>query len=509
MADREKRTGTTPPTDAPKVALVVLGMHRSGTSALAGVLGQLGARLPKNLIPATENNPAGYFESEVLYRLHDEMLEQAGTRWDDPSPFPARWFGSAAAKTWTRRMVELCRDEFGESDLFVLKDPRICRLVPFWAEVLREIGAEPRYLLAVRNPLETARSVEAAESDPENVARILWLDYFLSAERDTRNRPRCFVAYDALLADWRKTRDTFQQVLGVTLPRTSRGAEAEIDAFVQSELRNQRVTDEELLSNNDVHPWLKNAYAWALEAARGAEPNPKLLDAIQAEMTSAEAAFGPALGSSEVARRTGLTHLEKARTEIEKLTGDIEERKVLEKELRQKIATFRSDAQRTGESNRMLLRWMVDRVRAPDEPAPASLRAVLAAAEKAVPSEIPAIAATGLVLADQKLAIEQLERELRARADRLGELAENAGKHENQLRVRNEIIERERLAQQKLLKECERLTAELENARAGWRYEKARAHGAVADRERLEGECARLLEEASRMLTPEGAPEDR
>jgi hypothetical protein len=66
-------------------------MHRSGTSALTRVLNLLGAGLPLNLLPADEHNAAGYWESCDLVFIHDEMLQAAGTSWQDTGPIPELW----------------------------------------------------------------------------------------------------------------------------------------------------------------------------------------------------------------------------------------------------------------------------------------------------------------------------------------------------------------------------------------------------------------------------------
>ena len=60
----------------------VLGMHRSGTSALSGMLCQSGFNPPQDLMPATINNPRGYWESLGLCVLNDEFLQQQSASWN-------------------------------------------------------------------------------------------------------------------------------------------------------------------------------------------------------------------------------------------------------------------------------------------------------------------------------------------------------------------------------------------------------------------------------------------
>src|SRR5262245_41553393 len=119
-------------------------MHRSGTSAVSGTLTKLGCSSPKHLMPANINNPRGYFESVAFMQLHDELLESAGSNWQDWRSFNSDWHRSFAAAGFRRRAKDLFAEEFGDSPLPLLKDPRVCRFTPFWLDVLREMAATPR-----------------------------------------------------------------------------------------------------------------------------------------------------------------------------------------------------------------------------------------------------------------------------------------------------------------------------------------------------------------------------
>ena len=77
-------------------AILVLGMHRSGTSAVSGVIDASGAAGPKALAPANEWNLRGYFESPRIFDAHDELLAAVGSRWDDWRQLDPVQFGTAA-----------------------------------------------------------------------------------------------------------------------------------------------------------------------------------------------------------------------------------------------------------------------------------------------------------------------------------------------------------------------------------------------------------------------------
>ena len=63
---------------ATRAALLVMGMHRSGTSALTGVIGLMGADLPNDLMAASDLNAKGFFESNRITGFDEDLLASAG-----------------------------------------------------------------------------------------------------------------------------------------------------------------------------------------------------------------------------------------------------------------------------------------------------------------------------------------------------------------------------------------------------------------------------------------------
>src|ERR1700759_5092074 len=92
-------------------AILVLGMHRSGTSALAGVACSLGASAPNNLLPANFSHPNGYWESLPLVQAHSDLLASADSSWDDWRQLDARWYGSEDAPRFRRRIRGILESE--------------------------------------------------------------------------------------------------------------------------------------------------------------------------------------------------------------------------------------------------------------------------------------------------------------------------------------------------------------------------------------------------------------
>src|SRR4051812_14331812 len=113
-------------------AILVLGMHRSGTSAVGGVLNQLGAVAPKTLLAARADNPRGFFESLPLAVVNDAMLASARSSWDD---WKQLVLGPAITDSNRQTFKTVLSDEFGQAPLIFIKDPRICRFIPFFLTV--------------------------------------------------------------------------------------------------------------------------------------------------------------------------------------------------------------------------------------------------------------------------------------------------------------------------------------------------------------------------------------
>src|ERR1700721_285115 len=93
-------------------AILVLGMHRSGTSALTGMLHHLGVALGERLMPATGDNPRGYWEHTDIVDVHQKILVALGSSWDDIRPLPAGFEHSPAAVEGRHEMAAILRRDF-------------------------------------------------------------------------------------------------------------------------------------------------------------------------------------------------------------------------------------------------------------------------------------------------------------------------------------------------------------------------------------------------------------
>jgi hypothetical protein len=277
-----------------RVGILVLGMHRSGTSALTRVLSLLGCDLPNHLMGANPTNEAGHWESQPICQLNDRILASAGSDWHDWQELNPGWFQSPKADEFREEALAVLDSEFGNSRLFVLKDPRICRLAPFWLDVLREAGAEPRVLLPVRNPLEVAASLHKRNGFDLSLGHLLWLRHILDAEFASRGVPRFVTSYDGMLGGWNSMAERAQAALGLNWPRLSLGTASEIDGFLADRYRHHHAARESVVDNPALSNWLRDSFGVLDDWARTAEEKTgrAVLDRIRQDFNGAAPAFG-------------------------------------------------------------------------------------------------------------------------------------------------------------------------------------------------------------------------
>jgi len=269
--------GAAPLPGRPRTALLVLGMHRSGTSSLAGSLAAAGASLGSDLIPVLPENPKGHWESREIIRTADAILARANSRWDDVRPvvFPdAQTRGEAVGD-----IVALLDRKFPRSGLIAVKDPRACRLASIWCEALAAVGFAVRVVVPVRDPHEVAASLAARNGFPTGTGLALWMRHVLDALRMTRGLPRTLVDYGNLLAHGPAEIDRIGAALGVEWPVAAPDRASRIADFLEPGLRRQREVERPSIPHVEA--------LWALvsrgDDALGRAEATGALEAIEAE----------------------------------------------------------------------------------------------------------------------------------------------------------------------------------------------------------------------------------
>ena len=229
-----------------RAAILVLGMHRSGTSALTWLLGRLGAALPRDAIEASGDNARGYWESQALVKADDQLLRVVRSSWFDPRALDFSRLSADGLRSRKNRIREAIESAWGDAPLLAIKDPRQCRCVPVILDVLNEMRIEPRALLMLRSPAEIARSLASRDGTTPAYAHLLWLRHMIDAERTTRGLMRAVVDYDAMLGDWRGTMTRIAPLAGREGWQADETETSAIEAFLDPGLRHHRDAASEL-----------------------------------------------------------------------------------------------------------------------------------------------------------------------------------------------------------------------------------------------------------------------
>jgi glycosyltransferase involved in cell wall biosynthesis len=228
-----------------KTAIVVLGMHRSGTSSLARVLNLCGAALPANLMPPKlDDNPTGYWEPAEITELNVRVLRRLAATWDNVAyllPDTGEFVDDFKQDVRT-----LLASEYGNEETILIKDPRISVLAPLWHIALMYAGYRPAYVVLVRHPLEVARSLRARGDMSVRKGLLLWLTYMNRiADFAGAREGVVHIRFTSLLEDWRGIIEKISDRLDVRLDLHTHAEE--INQFLEPTLRRQ-VSDDEALS---------------------------------------------------------------------------------------------------------------------------------------------------------------------------------------------------------------------------------------------------------------------
>jgi hypothetical protein len=235
--------------------VIVCGLHRSGTSAVTRLVNLLGADIAHDLLPANPSNSRGYWESHAVLAIHNRLLQTVAASQDhpfDPTPLPIDWLATDAAREARRQLTSAIQTEFADSSFFVVKDPRIWRLLPLWVELLQDLGIAPIVLIPFRNPLEPAASLAQRDRIPLPKALFLYFCVYLETELASRAIPRVFVRYDHLLQDWQLFAQRLGQIAGAGVSPPSKSIAIEIERFLTTDLYHHRFDREQMMRHPEI-----------------------------------------------------------------------------------------------------------------------------------------------------------------------------------------------------------------------------------------------------------------
>jgi GT2 family glycosyltransferase/glycosyltransferase involved in cell wall biosynthesis len=259
------------PVQEEQKAIIVLGMHRSGTSAVAGVLNILGVDFAPSLVPAQPDNPEGFQQLPDIVNIHDRILESLNLKWDDVGPFPDNWWKNKALRPFRNDLSEIIVRDFAECELWGINDPRMSRLLPLWLSIFHEVNCHPHFVHIVRNPVEVSESLRKRQGFARRKSILLWMVHELEAELWTRNLPRVFVSYRQLLENWPGTLEKISDGLGISFPLKISDVVDKVSDFLDLEMKHHDRAEDLWSYDPDTPQCVLKAYSNFENATDGAD----------------------------------------------------------------------------------------------------------------------------------------------------------------------------------------------------------------------------------------------
>ena len=222
-----------------RTCILILGMHRSGTSAISGCIGILGFGLGKQLIPPETHNEKGYFENVLINKFNDSLFDVLLAKWHDTLFLPQNWWKEEEVRVKKSELISILESEFAQTDNLVIKDPRISVLLPFYTELFKELNINIKAIISFRNPFEVANSLRKRDNLSMSKSLLLWMDAMLKAELHSRSFPRVFLNFDSLLENTVGTLQKINDLLKLDVVIDS-NKEVLLKKFVERKLKHHQ-----------------------------------------------------------------------------------------------------------------------------------------------------------------------------------------------------------------------------------------------------------------------------
>nr|WP_152029920.1 hypothetical protein [Pseudomonas sp. LPH1] len=228
-----------------QTCILVLGMHRSGTSALSGAMSILDVYLGSQLMKPLDQNPKGFYENILLYKINERILKEIGSGWDDVF-FKEEKLSSIKC---VDELTQVLKEEFQDSPLFAIKDPRLAYLFPLYIQALSNLGVAVKVVVPFRNPVEVAGSLSRRNGFSQEKGLLLWAYHFLLSEKLSRDFPRVFTQFDELIQSPKEVFELIDSKLDLNIASRFELKKDELQEFLTPDLKHHNVSLESFSEN--------------------------------------------------------------------------------------------------------------------------------------------------------------------------------------------------------------------------------------------------------------------
>lgn len=319
--------------------VVVLGMHRSGTSAITRGLQAVGVGLGDKLMPPLAGvNEKGFWEDLEIVNLNVEMLASLKSDWHFLSAITSADVETLRDQGYADRAADLLNAKLNQSPAYGFKDPRTSKLLPFWVEVFKAVGVQPHYVLAIRNPMSIEKSLAKRDAFDPKKSYLLWVDHVVTSLAYAEHERLIVIDYDRLMQDPDGQIERLSRFLGTTVDQSELSAYK--TEFLDSNLRHTVFKLDDLQADSNWPPLLKEVYTSLLSASEddsvnGGRPPAGLTRQWAAEFQRLQV---PLRLVDTLHGELVATHMS-AHIEAERLKAKIIKAEAIDQQLRETLAT--------------------------------------------------------------------------------------------------------------------------------------------------------------------------
>ncbi len=259
-----------------KNLIFVIGMHRSGTSALCNTLNDLGVYFGHNFIETQlEINALGFWENKKCAEINEEIFRLLGINWYDICLLEHNWWSEDKFDKIKGEIRQFITSEFDANNLIAIKDPRLCKVLPLWKSALETSDCQLSAIVISRAPEEVALSLLKRDGLPKEYSYLLWSSYVLEAEENVSVLPSQHLTFGELLNDWKIVYRFLVEKLSFQPKKTLDDIEAEVTQHLQKKLKHHSIdqTQETPSSTSTFYVTAQNIYNFL-----ASEASPHILD---------------------------------------------------------------------------------------------------------------------------------------------------------------------------------------------------------------------------------------
>ena len=211
--------------------IIITGMHRSGTSMIAGLLKLCGLYLGNNLIGGLKDNPKGHFEDRDFVHINHKLFLENEGEWG----LPPQKIQKISPKLQAE--IKAFLRKWPRDRLVGWKDPRACITLPVW---IKAIKPEPLKVVLIRRPVtEIAQSLKKRNNFTYDKSAWLTRFYIESAKENLKGIPYIETHYHRYFENWKAELKKVCEFIGLRQPEDT----SQIESFIDPKLWHHRSSE--------------------------------------------------------------------------------------------------------------------------------------------------------------------------------------------------------------------------------------------------------------------------